>query len=51
MTLEEKPSYNEAKLSTVNVLYEIGDISPGDLACIEEISDSTASMRLLRYHR
>lgn len=47
----EKPGYNEAKFPTLSIIYNLGEITPGELAWIEEIESTAASMRLFRYYR
>jgi hypothetical protein len=47
----QKPGYNEAKTLTLSICRELGEVSPRDLAGVEEITAETASMRLIRYHK
>ena len=51
MELEQKPGYNEAKLSTLSIIHKIGKVTPCELALIEKIDPTAASMRLIRYHK
>jgi DNA-binding MarR family transcriptional regulator len=47
----DKPGYNEAKVPTLALCHELGELTPGDLALMEGISPEAASMRLIRYHK